>query len=151
MGTKKKNKTSKRTTGSPRAPFKLAQDWEEQAHWMFPSKDDQIRAEIRENIEGDLDLNIYCGAWSTLEDAQRVAGFLLALLLDEHGYSRDLEEYDEELLDLFEDVASTPKIVSVDRDLVELSPEQAKQLYERYDEGTPKKKKSTKKNSSKKS
>ena len=136
MGTtKKKSKTAKRTTGNPRAPFKLAQDWEEQAHWMFPSKDDQVRAEVRSNIEGDLDLSIYCGTWATLEDAQRVAGFLLALLLDEHGYSRELEEFDEELLDIFEDVASTPKIVSIDRDLVELSTEQAKQLYERFDDG----------------
>ncbi len=143
MGTKKKSKTSKRTTGNPRAPFKLTQDWEEQSHWMFPSKDDQIRAEIRSNIEGDVDLHIYCGAWATLEDAQRVAGFLLALLLDEHGYSRDLDEFDAELLDMFEDVASTPKVVSVDRDLVELSTEQAKQLYERFDDGssTTKKKK----------
>lgn len=141
MGAKKKNKTTKRTTGSPRAPFKLSQDWEEQAHWMYPSKDDQVRAEIRENIEGDLDLRVHCGSWATLEDAKLVAGFILALLLDEHGYSRELEEYDEELLDTFEDVASTPKIVSVNRDLVELSPEQAKQLYERYDEGSKKKKK----------
>ncbi len=149
MGTKKKNKTSKRTTGNPRAPFKLTQDWEEQTHWMFLSKDDQVRAEIRSNIEGDIDLHIDCGAWATLKDAQRVAGFLLALLMDEHGYSRDVEEFDEELLDVFEDVAATPKIVSVNRDLVELSPEQAKQLYERYDEGGTKKKKKKKKSNKK--
>lgn len=140
----KKKKTSHRTTGNPRSPFKISQDWDEQQHWLFPSKDDQVTAEIRHNVEGDVDLHINCGSWASVEEAQRVAGFLLALLLDEHGFSREVHEFDDELLEMFEDVASTPKVISVDETLVELTDEEAKQLYERYDDsgvGGKKKKK----------
>ncbi len=136
---KKKAGTPKRTKGEPRAPFRLVQDWVDFQFIVYASKDDKVRALIAPTIEGDLRLTVECGAWDGMEDAKRVAAFVLAPLLDEHGYAREIEDYDEEILELLEDVASTPMTVNIDPRLVELTEEEAKMLSDKQDDPSKKK------------
>ena len=140
MGAKKKT-GAKNTVGSPRAPFKISQEWVERQQYLLASKDDKIKIHIFPNVEGDYGVQLFCSSWPTVDAAKLVASLVLAVLLDEHGYTREEEDFEGEILEVLEELGNTPKITPIDSALIHLTEEQAKQLYERYDKGNGKKKK----------
>lgn len=139
----KKKPGPKRTTGAPRQPVKISSDFVKREQFLFCSKDDKVRAEIIPNPEGDWGLHITTGSWETVEDAKFVARFLLIALLDGDNFVKDFEDMDPEIFDLL-DLQSSPKLVTLDEDLPELTPDDLELLETRYEKNGSKSKKKPK-------
>lgn len=108
--------------------------WIDRKQLMMASKDDKINISIIPNNQGDYSIHVDCGAWQDIKSAKIVSSLLLAILLDEHGYAREIEDLTGDIKEMVDDIGSTPKTTRVNSSLKYLTVDQAKQLHERYKE-----------------
>jgi len=126
------DKNQKNIKGTPRKPFKVAQDWDHRMFYILATKDDRVRVRVEPSVEGDWKVSLECLGWASPEDAQDIVGLMLGPIIDEHGYCRDMDECEWQA---YEELAGSPRVVSIGDDLIAMSQDDAKALVERPEEG----------------